>query len=128
MMQGIVKFRAWDKGDQQIVEVLSIDFRAGRIRYEGKNGWNLAWGKDAAKLEDFELMQYTGLKDKKGVEVYEGDILDMFPESNEKTYDTIVFSQGCFCLERAIMNYELTYGLGDAIVIGNIYENEELLK
>lgn len=73
--------------------------------------------------------QYTGLHDKNGKEIYEGDILDMFPKRKKnKIYDYIVFSEGCFCLANAIMNYELTYGTGEGVVIGNIYENPELLK
>ena len=39
-----------------------------------------------------------------------------------------IFLEGCFCLAEAMMNYELTYGLGDAVVVGNIYENPELIK
>lgn len=97
---------------------------------------------------DIELMQYTGLKDKNGVEIYEGDIVmafsvfDMtydycFDKDNEpeKIYQ-ICFDDGCFQFKntkqwsdgandwRSIENVELF----KVEVVGNIYENPELLK
>lgn len=88
----------------------------------------------------FELMQYTGLKDKNGVEIYEGDIIKA--KHDDGRYDTgeVVYgSKGAFCLylpevatgiKKPLLNYihGIMLAEHDFEVIGNIYENPELLK
>lgn len=117
-----IKFRAWN-GGEMYYDVFLCDKEDYKVYQEKENGAITGpYGSCP------EVMQYTGIKDKNGKEVYEGDILDMFPTHEKKIYDTIIFSEGCFCLKDAMINYELTYGLGDAIVIGNIYSNPDLLR
>lgn len=68
--------------------------------------------------------QYTGLRDKNNKEIYEGDIVKYF-------YDTpsvVEFVQGAFKLKRDCCFDTFSYLEGEVEVIGNIYENPELLE
>ena len=75
----------------------------------------------------FELMQYTGLKDKNGVEIYEGDIVREYTGFSDEGGDyPVEYHANGFWLE----GRDNEFGFGDESdmeVIGNIYENPELV-
>ena len=130
-----IKYRAWLKEEKKMVNVETIDFSEKSIQHLEKNEIIDAYLLRTTFLEDIELMQYTGLKDKNGKETYEGDILKYkFPYDRRLKHVSLV----------KFIETEASFGLKDIYgneiplyritannyfeVIGNIYENPELLE
>jgi len=81
------------------------------------------------KLMPYVMLQYTGLKDKNGKEIYEGDIIAI--DGGADPIKTVVFFEdGCFCVKMLDKTCELKYYIDmpfcEAEIIGNIYENKDL--
>jgi len=120
-----IKFRAWDKEDKVMREIKRIDFSEKTIHI-------LQTYLNEMKMDSVELMQYTGLSDKNGKEIYEGDIvrISVPKEDTLETHDIfeVVFDDGCFCLKMKEGNYALCeYLHQDCEVTGSIYENKDLI-
>lgn len=130
-----INFRAWDKKKKEMYFVYNLIFRQsdGQITVLPKR-YPLDY-KYRYFPNDIELMQYTGLKDKHGKEIYEGDIVkllinhlsDFDPNTQNTDIVPVKFDNAMFYFGDMTMNYK---PLIDAMfeVIGNIYENPELLK
>jgi len=106
-----IKFRAWNKEIKRMVNKLNLNF----------------------EQDDFHvLMQFTGLHDKNGKEIYEGDILNTWDEedSDENEYKEIKFKDGQWWWGNDGGNSCPLYDIDTTRfeVIGNIYENPELIK
>lgn len=78
---------------------------------------------------EFIIQQYTGLKDSKRRKIYEGDIVE-YKSGNDKYNDLVFWSNGAFMVGATIRNpiYYLNAVNSHAKVIGNIFENKNLLK
>lgn len=118
------KFRAWFKNKKVMSEVKKINFWSEEIDTVTFEGKFLDDG-------DIKLMQATGLFDKNGAEIFEGDILaDVDESGDEPVYLYVIYKDGKFM---AVENEERGYSadLVDCTtyhsVVGNIYENAELL-
>ena len=117
-----IKFRAWIKELNEIREVEYINFLKKMISYPNKFCENYYFNAD---FDEIELMEYTGLEDMKGKEIYEGDILF---ESSSKEYYKVVFENGSFRAEVDEYSLDLEDYANICEVVGNIYENPELIE
>lgn len=129
-----IKFRAWDKIDKKMCCHIGISLYGVQI-YEGDSFPEKIITDRGQNC--FELMQYTGLKDRNGKEIYESDIMEVSKESIEYIGGSITkmvvgYKNGCFMAGRNNVDTLNTYlwllagDIGKCEVIGNIYENSEL--
>ena len=126
-MEREIKYRAWLKEEKKMVNVETIDFSEKSIQYLEKNEIIDAYLLRTTFLEDIELMQYTGIKDKNDVEIYEGDII-ICKYGPEIMMEVKWVDEGFRTLGKYNGDNYVGYVKNSAEVIGNIYENFELVK
>lgn len=129
MTQRPIKFRAWNEKVSKMIDLKAITPLAMDANLK-TDGLFIPFE------EGLHLMQFTGLKDKNGKECYEGDLVNIDSNLCKVKFNShftcgwdfeIVHSMGCYPFSRICKHFNNT-GCKDFEIIGNIYENSDLLK
>lgn len=123
-MTRTIKFRAWNR------------VNGGFLPSEIVEKWEVRVLAEEAKAG--AVQQFTGLTDKNGKEIYEGDVVKLWPDEHRESTVEVVFGEGCFGYQFSNgspvhpfgnhMAYDEHEEVEYAEIIGNICENPELLK
>ena len=132
----IPRYRAWIKEEKRMFfsdDILAIDYENEEIVTQQvyfENGLPDDRFIYCYKTDEIELMQTTGLKDKNGKEIFEGDIVKMAKDvySEPTYYEVVRHYGGAYRLESKQHGCELWLRHTNCEVVGNIYENRELLE
>ncbi|WP_248000275.1 YopX family protein [Lactiplantibacillus plantarum] len=123
----MIKFRAWNGYRKMMADYVSAIQNGDTQGTPSSvnvivNGKNETWD---IKNDHVELLQFTGLKDVNGKDIYEGDILE-----NRKYRSIVKFASGKFLADliETIQTFDLIGETHGSKVIGNVHENPELLK
>ena len=129
-----LKFRAWN-GEEMIylqnVGLQYFDFEGSYALSFVVDGYNEFWAHEqynsaSKRAALFPIMQWTGLIDNNKIDIYEGDIMNYGGNDNKQ----IIFLAGSF----GVLNIGSggnsfgSYRIDDGLIIGNIYQNPELIK
>lgn len=131
----IPKFRAWIKTEKRMIEtddLLDIDYENEVVTTQQvyfENGLPNDRDLDNFVFEEVELMQSTAMVDRVGRIIFEGDIVKMSKDvySEPTYYEVVRHYGGAYRLESKQHGCELWLRHADCEVVGNVYENKELL-
>ena len=120
------KMKAWLKKEKKMVAIIGIDFSYEYIRYtEDDNLFNSDY--KVAEFKDIELLQFSGVKDNGGQELYEADVIK-FNDGIDDIYGLISYDDedGTYRVSYENITEHLSDREGDFEIVGNIFENPDL--
>ncbi|MCB2842828.1 YopX family protein [Streptococcus dysgalactiae] len=124
----IPNFRAWDKSNKKMCDVKALSgFNGGEVTIK-RDGENASY---VVPIERVILMQSTGLKDKNGVEIFDGDVVNfMVPNQMiSGTYQIRQAKSGEWRLDNRVQGRPLYIsGSYHCEVVGNVWEDCDLLE
>lgn len=126
-----IKFRAWDEKTNEMYHS-----RPSHTVWGGGLCGRVVSDTGSIEIPLTQMMQFTGLKDKNGKEIYEGDVIDAWVSRwpDRKPLGVVIWNEHCAAFQ---LQYEGAFGNNPSDFIhqwhffeikGNIYENPELLK
>ncbi|HCE33432.1 YopX family protein [Fusobacterium sp.] len=120
------KMKAWLKKENKMVSIIGIDLNYQYIRYTD-DGNLFKDDYKIAEFKDIELLQFTGVKDKAGQEVYEADVIK-FNDGIDDIYGLISYDDedAVYCVSYENVTEHLSNMAGDFEIVGNIFENPNL--
>ena len=127
-----LKFRAWNRQDNEYITGNRIRVDGDGLLYIDRITVKTAFVHHTRKNPWFIVEQYTGLKDKNGTEIYEGDIIrapvyiGRIFYDEEYAYFKLKTSRSDHCFIALMQQLEIE--MDDLEVVGNIHENPELLE
>lgn len=128
----MIKFRAWHKELKKLCRVILLDLMPNALSLEVDclylsrpfEPYVSRW-----LLSSVELMQFTGLQDKNGKDIYEGDIMLDYDLNRYQVINTIFQDCTVYCRQPITTGTCLdAWGVALGEIIGNVYENPELLR
>lgn len=132
-----LRFRVWDKEEKKFVDYpVYFNLTNSEIVTELWYGYQIQV-EEAIQDSNYIVQQSTGLFDKNGKEIFEGDILKVFVLGDEGAIAKVIFKNGMFGIEDDMHGYGYDKGLyslhqilslRDAEILGNIYQDELLLE
>ena len=124
----IQRYRAWDTTNKEMFKDTFSITESGQVVVVEQE--DVMCPPDYVFVDNLVIMQSTGLKDKNGKEIFEGDIVKMSKDvySEPTYYEVVRHRGGAYRLESKQHGCELWLRHTDCEVVGNVYENPELLE